>query len=279
MTARRACAASGSSTPTRRSACRPARSCRDRTARGAPGRHVGDLEDADVGMEHRHLAGDLGEPDVVAPLGRPQRGRHHVVQLEIRLQLGLIEVVFRLPDLLGVEEIVPGLDRDRRAPSLAAIACMSATSSLTRATAAGQTRIMSACAAFGSSAIVSDMRQCAWLGKPSSFARSARSFTMPAIVALVSFASPLSPRLLNFFQTFSRRSRRVENVRNGSTLDRVLTIAHLPGSPRSSAAAFAAETSDAAVRRDRPRYRAPSTCSRRRAPSSGTRRTAPRAAG
>ena len=69
------------------------------------------------------------------------------------------------------------------------------------------------------------MRQCAWLGNPSSLARSARSLTMAVIVALVSFASPLSPRLLNFFQTISRRSRRGENVRNGSTLDRVFTIA------------------------------------------------------
>ena len=119
---------------------------------------------------------------------------------------------------------------------------MTATSSFTRATAAGQTFIISACAAFGSRAMVSDMRQCAWLTKSSSVARSARSLTIFAIVAFVSFSLPLSPRLLNFFQTFSRRSRRVENVRNGSTLDRVFRIAHLPESPRSSAAAFAAET-------------------------------------
>jgi hypothetical protein len=40
---------------------------------------------------------------------------------------------------------------------------MSATSSFTRATDAGHTFIISAMAAFGSAAIVSDIRQWAWL--------------------------------------------------------------------------------------------------------------------
>ncbi|HSE56405.1 MAG TPA: hypothetical protein VLB03_11785, partial [Nocardioidaceae bacterium] len=66
-------------------------------------------------MKHRQLAGDLGEPDVVPLLGGPERGGDHVVQLEIRLQLGLVEVVARLSHLLCVEQIVPGFDRDRRA--------------------------------------------------------------------------------------------------------------------------------------------------------------------
>ena len=73
--------------------------------------------------------------------------------------------------------------------------------------------------------MVSAMRQCAWLWNPSSLARSARRLTIAVMVALVSFASPLSPRLLNFLQTISRRSRRGEDVRNGSTLERVLMIA------------------------------------------------------
>ncbi len=47
-------------------------------------------------------------------------------------------------------------------------------------------------------------------------------------VELVSLPSALSPRLLNFFQTRSRRSRRVENIRKGSTLERVLTMTHFP---------------------------------------------------
>jgi hypothetical protein len=114
------------------------------------------------------------------------------------------------------------------APSVSAIACMSATSSSTRATAAGHTRIISSRARAGSFAIVSAMRQCACVSKPSSFARSARSRTMRAMVALVSFASPLSPRPLKRFHTCSRRSRRSDEVRNGSTLDRVLTTTHLP---------------------------------------------------
>ncbi len=130
------------------------------------------------------------------------------------------------------------------APSLAAIACMSATSSSTRATAAGHTRIISSCAFFGSTAIVSAMRQCACDAKPSSAARSARSFTIFAMVALVSFSLPLSPRFLNAFHTFSRSSRRDDAVRNGSTLERVLTTAHLPDRLRSSAAALYAARSD-----------------------------------
>ncbi len=121
---------------------------------------------------------------------------------------------------------------------------MSATSSLTRATAAGQTFIISACAAAGSLAIVSDMRQWACVGYPSSCARSARSFTIRVMIPFVSFASPLSPRLLNFFHTASRRSRRAENARNGSTLERVFTITHPSLRPRSVAAALAADTSD-----------------------------------
>ena len=67
---------------------------------------------------------------------------------------------------------------------------------------------------------------------------------MRAMIALVSFSPPLSPRFLNAFHTFSRRSRRDEALRNGSTLERVLTTAHLPASSRSSAAALYAATSD-----------------------------------
>jgi hypothetical protein len=49
-------------------------------------------------------------------------------------------------------------------PSLAATFCMSATSSFTRATAAGQTRSISCSALAGSTAIVFTMRQWAWVG-------------------------------------------------------------------------------------------------------------------
>src|SRR5687768_2064100 len=64
------------------------------------------------------------------------------------------------------------------------------------------------------------------------------------MVALVSVAPPLSPRSLNAFHTFSRSARFELKVRNGSTDDRVLTTAHLPGSFRSSAAALYEATSD-----------------------------------
>ncbi len=61
------------------------------------------------------------------------------------------------------------------------------------------------------------------------------------MVFLLSWASPWSPRLTNSRQTFSRSSRRRESVRNGSTLERVLSTAHFPLCPRASAAAEAAE--------------------------------------
>ena len=102
---------------------------------------------------------------------------------------------------------------------------MSRTSSRTRATAAGQTRAISASAASGVLAIVSCIRQCAWLGKPSSLARSARSLTMRAMIALVSVAPPPSPRLTKARHTCSRKARSDAKVSTGSTAERVLTIA------------------------------------------------------
>src|SRR4029079_9118877 len=96
----------------------------------------------------------------------------------------------------------------------------------------------------GSLAIVSDMRQCAWLGYPSSWARAARSVPIRGKVLWVSLSPPLSPRFLNAFHTCSRRSRRDDAARNGSTLDRVLTTAHLPSSLRSAAACAYVALSD-----------------------------------
>ena len=91
-------------------------------------------------------------------------------------------------------------------------------------------------------------------------------------------ASPLSPRLLNFFQTRSRRSRRLEKVRNGSTLERVLTITHLPDQlPLGCCSLGAVHERRAGGRRDPPRSRAPSTSLRRPAPSGGSPHRATRA--
>ena len=87
---------------------------------------------------------------------------------------------------------------------------MSATSSRTRATAAFHTFIISAIAASGVLAMLSSMIQCAWLAKPSSLARSARSARISVMTGLLSCAPALSPRLTHIRQTFSRRSRRVE---------------------------------------------------------------------
>jgi hypothetical protein len=63
--------------------------------------------------------------------------------------------------------------------------------------------------------------------------------------AFVSCRLLLSPRPLNARQTFSRRSRRFDAARNGSTLERVLTMTQTPGTPRSTAAARADVTCEA----------------------------------
>ncbi len=90
------------------------------------------------------------------------------------------------------------------------MACMSATSSRTRATAAGQTASMRAMARPGVFAIESSTRQWAWLGYPSRRARSYRSCRISVMMALLSWASPWSARETKARQTFSRRSRRLE---------------------------------------------------------------------
>ena len=125
--------------------------------------------------------------------------------------------------------------------SFDASACISATSARTRSTAAGQTFMSSARARSGVPAIESAICQCACDGKPRRATRSARSFTDRMMVAFVSFASPLSPRDLKRFQTVSRWWRWRENAKNGSTLDRVLRMAH-PRKPRSRATSAAADT-------------------------------------
>ena len=63
------------------------------------------------------------------------------------------------------------------------------------------------------------------------------------MAALLSRAPPLSPRMMNIRHTFSRRSRRVDRVKNGSTLERVLTTAHFPAWPRLAAAEAATSRS------------------------------------
>ena len=58
------------------------------------------------------VAGDLRESQAVELLGHAERAGDHVVELEVRLELVLVEVVLRLADLLRVVEVVPRLERD-----------------------------------------------------------------------------------------------------------------------------------------------------------------------
>ncbi len=71
---------------------------------------VGDLPGAGVGVIERHVDRLEGQPE------QPPRGLEgrldHLVELEVRLDLGLIEIVFRLAQLLGVIAPVPRRQRE-----------------------------------------------------------------------------------------------------------------------------------------------------------------------
>jgi hypothetical protein len=94
--------------------------------------------------------------------------------------------------------------------SRSATACMSRTSSRTRATAAFQTLSMSPMAASGVRAMLSSTVQCACDGNPRSLARAARLARISVITGLLSCGPAWSPRVVNMRHTFSRSSRRVE---------------------------------------------------------------------
>jgi hypothetical protein len=74
----------------------------------------------------------------------------HVVELEIRLDLRFVEVVFRLAHLLGVQLPVPRLELERCPPDASIADWMSAASVRARAVAAGtrSSRNLSAVAGF-----------------------------------------------------------------------------------------------------------------------------------
>src|SRR6516165_12139237 len=71
---------------------------------------VADLPDAYIGMIDRQVAA-LGESDAEQAPGGIEGSLHHIVEDEVRLYFGLVEVVLGLPDLLGVVAPIPRLDR------------------------------------------------------------------------------------------------------------------------------------------------------------------------
>ncbi len=79
-----------------------------------PRRLVAHFPHAQVRVIDGNGAGDLLEGDAEPALRRPQRRRHHVVELQVRLDLRFVEVVLRLAHLLGEIEVVPRLYRDAR---------------------------------------------------------------------------------------------------------------------------------------------------------------------
>ena len=65
-----------------------------------------------LGFEHRNRAGIFGEAHAVQLARGIEHRGDHVIQLEIRLNRLLIEVILRLAHLFGVETIIPRLDCD-----------------------------------------------------------------------------------------------------------------------------------------------------------------------
>jgi len=62
-------------------------------------------------MDHRHVA-DLGEGEAVQLAGGPVHGLAHLLQLQVRFHLVLVEVVFGQAHFLKVVAVVPRLDGD-----------------------------------------------------------------------------------------------------------------------------------------------------------------------
>ncbi len=84
-----------------------------------------DLEDPYVGLPNRNIL-PLGEGQPVEQVGGIEDAvLQHIVDLEIRFDLRLIEIVFRLANLLGVEIPVPWLELEssRCASMTAWISC------------------------------------------------------------------------------------------------------------------------------------------------------------
>ncbi len=77
---------------------------------GAPPVRARDLVDADVGVGEGDAL-DLGPAEAEQLAGRPAHRLGHLLHLQVRLQLALIEVVLRLAQLLGVVAHVPRLER------------------------------------------------------------------------------------------------------------------------------------------------------------------------
>src|SRR5690606_36739769 len=74
-------------------------------------RTVRNLPDPDVEVVDRDII-DWSELEAEELVHDPEHRVPQPVELEVRLDLVLVQVVLRLPDLLGVIEVVPRLDRD-----------------------------------------------------------------------------------------------------------------------------------------------------------------------
>ena len=166
----------------------------------------------------------------------------HVVEREIGLDRGVVEIGAALPQLLGVVAPVPRRERE--------IAALLRDQRL-QGVAVGQRP--------RPRRLPDPLQQAAHrlrrlghgilqpVGGEGRIAQQLRASPRAArristMVALLSLALPLSPRAVKALNTFSRRSRRVELFRNGSTEERDSVTIALPAMPRSSAAALAAAT-------------------------------------
>ena len=71
---------------------------------------VADFPHPHVRREQRHRSGDFLEAEAIQFFSRPVGSIDDVIQLEIRLELSLVEIIARLAHFFGVKAVIPGLD-------------------------------------------------------------------------------------------------------------------------------------------------------------------------
>ncbi len=83
------------------------------------GLEIVDLEGAHIGIEHGQAAGVFAKAQIIELPRGPEHAIDQLVELEIGLHLGLVQIIFRLAHLFSVKAIVPRLDGEACAAALA----------------------------------------------------------------------------------------------------------------------------------------------------------------
>ena len=204
-----------------------------------PAAGVGHFESAHVRVPDRDILALLKTQSEQA-VCRRERRRDHVVEGQIGLELGVIEIAAHFAQLLGVVAPVPW--RELEVAAFVADQLLQGVAIRKRALARRAPDLFQKLPHRGwrlghrvVEPIVGKRRDSRAAARVPS-----RSAIISAMSALLSVSPPLSPRAIQARNAFSRRSRRREDCRNGSTLERESVMACLPASPRAAASACAA---------------------------------------